>query len=75
MLIPSADNNLYAVDILTAKNLWVFASGAPIDQAPVVTGEDIYSINQSGYLTLLDPDYRQHPLEHPDARRTLRLRG
>ncbi|MGC8639804.1 MAG: PQQ-binding-like beta-propeller repeat protein [Isosphaeraceae bacterium] len=55
LLIPSADNNLYAVDVLTAKNLWVFASGAPIDQAPVVTGEDVYSINQSGYLTLLDP--------------------
>lgn len=56
LLIPSADNNLYAVDILTAKNFWVFASGAPIDQGPVVTGEDIYTINQSGHLTLLDPN-------------------
>ena len=55
LLIPSEDNNLYAVDILTSKNLWDFSSGAPIDQAPVVTGEDIYSINQSGDLTLLDP--------------------
>jgi outer membrane protein assembly factor BamB len=55
LLIPSSDNNLYAVDILTAKNLWVFASGAPIDQAPVVAGDDIYTINQSGYLTVLDP--------------------
>jgi outer membrane protein assembly factor BamB len=55
LLIPSSDNNLYAVDLLTAENLWVFASGAPIEQAPVVAGEDIYSLNQSGYLTLLDP--------------------
>jgi outer membrane protein assembly factor BamB len=55
LLVPSADNNLYAVDLLTAENQWTFASGAPIDQAPLVAGEDIYSLNQSGYLTLLDP--------------------
>ena len=34
LLIPSSDNNLYAVDMLTAKTLWTFASGSPIDQAP-----------------------------------------
>ncbi len=55
LLIPSADNNLYAVDLLTSENLWVFPSGAPIDQAPLVAGEDIFSINEGGYLTLLDP--------------------
>jgi outer membrane protein assembly factor BamB len=55
LLIPSADNNLYAIDLLTSESLWTFPSGGPIDQAPVVAGEDIYSINQSGYLTLLDP--------------------
>jgi outer membrane protein assembly factor BamB len=55
LLIPSADNNLYAVDLLTSETLWTFPSGGPIDQAPVIAGEDIYSINQSGYLTLLDP--------------------
>jgi outer membrane protein assembly factor BamB len=55
LLIPSADNNLYAVDLLTSENLWVFPSGAPIDQAPLVGGEDLFSINQSGYLSSLDP--------------------
>ncbi len=54
-MIPSADDNLYAVDILTAKNLWVFPSGGPIDQAPLVAGEEIYCVNQAGYLTQLDP--------------------
>ena len=55
LLIPSADDNLYAVDLLTSENIWVFPSGAPIDQAPLVAGEDIFSINEGGYLTLLDP--------------------
>ena len=55
LLIPSGDNNLYAIDLLTSDNLWVFPSGAPIDQAPLVAGEDIFSINETGYLSLLDP--------------------
>ena len=55
LLIPSADNNLYAIDILTSNNLWTFSSGGPIEQAPLVAGEEIYCINQAGYLTQLDP--------------------
>ena len=75
LLIPSADNNLYAVDLLTAQNLWVFPSGAPIDQAPLVAGEDIYSINQSGYLSLLDPTTGNVRWNTSDPRGTLRIRG
>jgi outer membrane protein assembly factor BamB len=56
LLIPSADYNLYCVDILTAKMLWTFPSGAPIEQAPLVTGNDIFVINTAGNLSLLDPE-------------------
>jgi len=55
LLIPSADYNLYAIDLLTSNSLWTFPSGGPIDQAPVVAGEEIYTVNQAGYLTQLDP--------------------
>ncbi len=55
LLIPSADYNLYAIDLLTSNNLWTFPSGGPIDQAPLVAGEEIYCINKAGYLTQLDP--------------------
>src|SRR5262249_47996695 len=55
LLIPSADNNLYAIDLFTAKVLWTFPSGAPIEQEPLVSDEDIYVINTAGNLTLLDP--------------------
>jgi len=55
LLIPSADYNLYAIDLLTSNTLWTFPSGGPIDQAPVVAGEELYCINRAGYLTQLDP--------------------
>ncbi|QEH33635.1 outer membrane biogenesis protein BamB [Aquisphaera giovannonii] len=55
LLIPSADKNLYAVDLLTAQNQWVFPSGSPILQSPLVAGEDILTINEAGVLSSLEP--------------------
>jgi outer membrane protein assembly factor BamB len=56
LLIPSADNNLYAVDLFTTIGLWTFASGAPIEQEPIVADKDIYVVNTAGNLSSLDPD-------------------
>jgi len=55
LLIPSADNNLYGVDLFTAKILWTFSSAAPFVQEPMVSDEDIYITNTAGNLSLLDP--------------------
>jgi outer membrane protein assembly factor BamB len=55
LLIPSADFNLYAVDLLTSRLFWVFPSGAPIEQEPIVADHDILAINTAGSLSLLDP--------------------
>jgi outer membrane protein assembly factor BamB len=55
LLIPSADNNLYAVDLFTSKVLWTFPSAAPIEQEPLVSDQDIYAINTAGNLSSLDP--------------------
>jgi len=55
LLIPSADNNLYGVDLFTAKVLWTFSSAAPIEQEPMVSDQDIYTTNTAGNLSLLDP--------------------
>jgi outer membrane protein assembly factor BamB len=55
LLIPSGDNNLYAVDLFTATALWTFPSGAPIDQSPLVAEEDIFVINTAGALSVLRP--------------------
>jgi outer membrane protein assembly factor BamB len=55
LLVPSADYNLYAVDVLTTKMLWVFPSGAPIEQVPMVADDEIFVINKVGSLSSLDP--------------------
>jgi outer membrane protein assembly factor BamB len=55
LLIPSGDDNLYAVDLFTAGGLWTFPSGAPIDQEPLVADEDIFVINAAGSLSVLRP--------------------
>lgn len=54
LLAPSADDNLYAIDVFTAKMFWIFPSGAPIRQAPVVAGEEIFVINEAGALSLIE---------------------
>ena len=50
LLIPSADYNLYAIDLLTSSSLWTFPSGGPIDQAPLVAGEEIL-LSQPGRVS------------------------
>jgi len=48
--IPSTDENLYSVDLFTAKVQWTYSSGAPILQQPMVVGKDVYVINKAGTL-------------------------
>jgi outer membrane protein assembly factor BamB len=55
LLVSSGDNNLYGVDLLTAKVIWTFPSGAPIDQEPLVADQDIYIVNTAGNMSLIDP--------------------
>jgi outer membrane protein assembly factor BamB len=55
LLIPSGDNNLYGVDLLTSRVLWSFPSGAPVDQEPLVAESDVYSVNTAGNLSVIDP--------------------
>ena len=55
LLVPSADNNLYGVDLLAAKVIWTFPSGAPIEQEPMVADQDVYTVNTAGNLSQIDP--------------------
>ena len=55
LLVPSGDSNLYGVDLLAAKVLWSFASGAPIAQEPMVAEQEIYTINTAGNISQIDP--------------------
>lgn len=55
LLVPSADRNLYAIDLLTSEVLWTYPSGAPISQAPLALDNEVFVVNDEGRLTLLDP--------------------
>jgi outer membrane protein assembly factor BamB len=54
LLVPSADMNVYAVDLFTAKMLWVLPTGAPVLQEPLVADNDIYIVNAAGILSSVD---------------------
>jgi outer membrane protein assembly factor BamB len=54
ILVPSADKNVYAVDLLGASVKWVYPSGAPVMQQPLVADDDVYAVNTAGLLTALD---------------------
>ena len=56
LLIPSADKNVYAVDILTADAKWTFPSGAPVLQEPLVANNDVYIVNTQGHMSALDAE-------------------
>lgn len=55
LLAPSADDDLYAIDVLTAKVLWTFPSGKPISQGPIVAQDEIFVMNDAGGLSSLEP--------------------
>ena len=63
ILVPSGDNNVYAVDLYTADTRWNVPTGAPVIQEPLVAqpraGEkdhDAYVVNAAGTLLSLDPE-------------------
>jgi outer membrane protein assembly factor BamB len=56
LLIPSTDSNFYAIDLYTAETRWIYPSGAPINQEPLVARGEIFLLNSVGDLARLNPD-------------------
>ncbi|HEU5115058.1 MAG TPA: PQQ-binding-like beta-propeller repeat protein [Isosphaeraceae bacterium] len=54
LVIPSGDNNVYAVDLLNATTRWSVATGAPVDQEPLVFRQDVFVINAEGRVLNID---------------------
>lgn len=55
LLVPSTDNNLYATDLYTADLQWVFSSGAPIEQEPLVSNNEVLVLNKAGEVYSVNP--------------------
>ncbi len=54
LLIPSTDQNVYAVDLWAAQSTWVFSTGARVQQEPLVADDDVYVVNTAGVLSAVD---------------------
>ncbi len=54
ILMASMDKNVYAVDLFSGESRWVYATGAPISQEPLVADDDAYVVNDEGYLSEID---------------------
>jgi outer membrane protein assembly factor BamB len=59
LLIPSTDHNLYAVDLFEGTTRWIYPSGAPIDQEPLVAQDEVFVLNADGDLALLEVESGQ----------------
>ncbi|MDZ7816717.1 MAG: hypothetical protein U5N86_12225 [Planctomycetota bacterium] len=38
----SQDTNLYCVNAISSQKIWVFRSGSPITETPIVVGDYVY---------------------------------
>jgi outer membrane protein assembly factor BamB len=54
LLIPSDDHNVYAIDLFNGDTRWSHATGAPVEQEPLVARDDVYVMNTAGTLFSLD---------------------
>jgi outer membrane protein assembly factor BamB len=54
LIVPSGDNEVYAIDLFDGTFRWSVATGAPIDQEPLVSGAEVYVTNASGRVIRID---------------------
>jgi outer membrane protein assembly factor BamB len=54
LLVPSSDRALYSIDLFTGIDNWTFPTGSPVEQEPLVSDNDVYVVNDEGYLTSVD---------------------
>ena len=54
LLMASTDKNVYALDVFTGDTKWVFPTGAPVKQEPLVADDDIYVVNDEGNMSEID---------------------
>lgn len=56
LLVPSGDNDVYAIDLFNGETRWTHTTGAPVLQEPLVAGKDVYVMNSRGFLSSVDAE-------------------
>ena len=69
LLIPVRRQQPLRRRLVDSHSLWTFASGAPIDQEPLVADQDIYVVNQAGLPEPPRPVDRRAALDDVDPGR------
>jgi outer membrane protein assembly factor BamB len=54
LLVPSLDKSLYAVDLFTGETKWNYPTGAPVEQEPLVAGDEVFVVNREGILASIN---------------------
>ncbi len=54
LLVPSSDKSIYSVDLFTGQSNWTLATGASVEQEPLVSGNDVYVVNTEGSLAAIE---------------------
>lgn len=54
LIIPSDDFNVYAIDLFSGANRWTVATGAAVEQEPLVAGDDVLVLNVRGRVMSID---------------------
>ncbi len=74
LVVASEDHNVYGIDLFTADVRFIVSTGAPIDQEPLVSGDDIVVINIDGRLFRINGRTREVVWEkQTDGHRILML--
>jgi len=54
VIVPSMDRTLYAIDLFTGDTKWTVATGASLDQEPLVDRDTVIVINTAGRIMAID---------------------
>ncbi len=54
LVVPSMDRTLYGIGLFRGDTKWTVATGAPLDEEPLVAGTTVYVLNTGGRLLAVD---------------------
>ncbi len=56
LIVPSMDRTLYGIDLYRGETKWTVATGAPLDQEPLVDRDTVIAINTAGRIMAIDAE-------------------
>lgn len=70
LIVPTAERNLYGINLFTGEQQWVFPTGAPITAQPLVGGGDVTIVRrvpERRTRTIIGTDLRPYEQEYTEV--------